>query len=185
AENLKTTKFKNGDLITNVTGDAAWVALTGPAYCWYNNDESTYKPLYGALYNWFAASSDNLCPEGWHVPTNAEFETLEVFLGMTADQASEWEWRGTDQGSKMKNTTGWGTTGNGTNSSGFSALPGGYRFYGNGSFNLAGTLGYWWSSSEDGGAGIYRMLQNDHDDVYKLGTTKTAGKSIRCVKDTK
>jgi hypothetical protein len=75
AENLKTTTFKDGITgIPNVTDPVAWNALTGPGYCWYNNIEATYKPLYGALYNWFTVSTGNLCPTGWHVPTDAKLQ---------------------------------------------------------------------------------------------------------------
>ena len=77
----------------------AWiVALTTAAYCWYNNDGTTYKPLYGALYNWFAVNTGNLCPTGWHVPSDAEFSTLELYLGMSpADITGLWIWMVPDQ----------------------------------------------------------------------------------------
>jgi len=182
AENLKTTKYNNDTSIPNITDNTTWSTLTTPAYCWYNNDISN-KATYGALYNYYAANTDNLCPTDWHVPTDAEFETLEMFLGMTSEQAYSWEWRGTDEGAKMKKTTGWDAGGNGTNLSGFSALPGGYRYFLNGEFYLAGTLGYFWTSDEIDSKGIYRLLEGSHNDVYKNSTTRTAGKSIRCVKD--
>jgi uncharacterized protein (TIGR02145 family) len=184
AENLKTTKYSDNTSIPNVTSNSAWIKLTTPGYCWYNNDETTNKPTYGALYNWYTAKTGKLCPTGWHVPTDAEFKTLEMSLGMTQVQADGTLWRGTDQGTQMKNTTGWKTGENGTNTSGFSALPGGYRYHLDGAFNNVGELGYWWCSNESGPTfGNYRRLDGSSDGVYRDGTLKAAGKYIRCVKD--
>jgi uncharacterized protein (TIGR02145 family) len=184
AENLKTTKFNDNSSIPNVTGNSAWSNLTTPGYCWYNNDEATNKPLYGALYNWYAAKTGKLCPTGWHVPTDTEFKTLEMSLGMTQSQADVTLWRGTNEGDQMKSTTGWKTGENGTNTSGFSALPGGYRYHQNGVFNNIGELGYWWCFNESAPTlGYYRRLDGNNDGVYRDGTLKAAGKYIRCVKD--
>jgi uncharacterized protein (TIGR02145 family) len=184
AENLKTTKFNDNKDILNVTSNSAWIKLTTPGYCWYNNDETANKPKYGALYNWYTAKTGKLCPTGWHVPTDAEFKTLEMFLGMKQGQADGTSWRGTNQGSQMKNTTGWKTGENGTNSSGFSALPGGFRYYADGSFFNEGTLSYWWSSDESSSTtGIYRRLDGSNAGVFREGTLKAAGKYVRCLKD--
>ena len=94
AENLKTTRFNDNSSIPQVTVTADWIVLTTPAYCWMLNDEVTYKDLYGALYNWFAVNSGKLCPTGWHVPSDAEFMTLEEALGMSPDTVKIWDWRG-------------------------------------------------------------------------------------------
>lgn len=183
AENLMTITFNNSNSITNVTDAGTWIALNTPAYCWYDNDEATNKPLYGALYNWFTADNANLCPTGWHVPSDEEFKTLEMYLGMTQVQADGFSWRGTDQGTQLKNTTGW-TTGNGTNTSGFSALPGGYRYYGDGGFVGAGTISYWWTSDAVSAANAYyRRLDGAETGVFREGAVKTAGKYVRCLKD--
>src|SRR5665647_1837905 len=116
AQNLATTKYKDNSSIPNLAANAAWIAENGTAghngaYCWYNNDGTTYKPLYGAIYNWYAVNTGNLCPTGWHVPSDLEYQTLELFLGMSpgtsTGQVGAWEDRGTDQGTQMKNTTGW------------------------------------------------------------------------------
>ena len=153
------------------------------AYCWYNND-IVYKPTYGALYNWYAVNTGKLCPSGWHVPSDDEFMTLEQTLGMTADQLEVWGWRGTDQGTKMKNITGWDDGGNGTNSSGFSALPGGYRYGADGEFFLLTTITYWWTSTQhDADRGWYRRLDSSATGVYRASTSKKGGKYIRCVKN--
>jgi len=183
AENLRTTTFTNNAPILNVTDNTEWSNLNGPAYCWYNNDIS-YKPTFGALYSWFTIESGALCPSGWHVPTDADFKTLEMSLGMTQVQADASEWRGTDQGKKMKNTTGWASGGNGTNASGFSAMPSGYKYYETGTTNDLGKLCYWWtSSSTSSDIAAYRRLDGNNDAVYRNGTYKRAGKAVRCVKD--
>ena len=186
AENLKTTRFNDNAIINLVSNGATWAGLTGAAYCWYGNDQAVYEPLYGALYNWYAANAGNLCPTGWHVPTYAEFRTLELSIQMPLDQVDLYGWHGTDQGSKLKNTTGWDAGGNGNNSSGFSAAPGGYRYYLNGSFYGAGSLFYMWLSTEDvvdPTYAWYRRLENTHNDIYSGTVEKKAGKAVRCVKD--
>ncbi len=183
ADNLRTSKLNDNSQIQNITDNALWAAATNSAYCWYNNN-SSFKPTYGALYNWFTVTSGKLCPAGWHVPTDAEFNTLEITLGMSSDLTEAWGWRGTDHGNKMKSQNGWGENGNGTNSSGFSALPGGYRSGSEGKFLLETTITYWWCSTEhDADRGWYRRLDSASDQVYRASTTKKGGKYIRCVKD--
>ncbi|MDF1561355.1 MAG: fibrobacter succinogenes major paralogous domain-containing protein, partial [Bacteroidales bacterium] len=117
AENLKTTKYNDDTPIPNITADEEWIVITSPAYCWFGNNISN-KDIYGALYNWYVIGTGKLCPDGWHVPNDEEYKTLEKVLGMSSDQADLWNWRGTDQGSQMKSTSGWTEGGNGTNSSG-------------------------------------------------------------------
>ncbi len=183
AENLRATSLNNNTPISEITDNAQWVSVNTPAYCWYNNDVS-FKPTYGALYNWYSVNSGQLCPDGWHVPTDDEFNLMETTLGMAADQAGVWGWRGTDHGLKMKNTTGWEESGNGTNSSGFTALPGGYRFGLDGMFMLQSTITYWWTASEhDADRGWYRRLDSSSDQVYRASTSKKGGKYVRCVKN--
>lgn len=184
AENLKTTKYNDESAIPNITLSADWITLSTDAFCWAQNNEATFKPLYGALYNWYAVETGNLCPTGWHVPTDGEFSAMEVALGMTSEQASASDWRGTDQGKQLKNTTGWQTGENGTNTSGFSALPAGYRSYITGNFEGLGLITYFWSASGlDENIALYRRLDGDNDKVYRSGTYKRAGKSVRCVKN--
>ncbi len=184
AENLKTTRYNDDAIIPNITVNTDWIALTSDAYCWVQNDEATYKSLYGALYNWYAIEGGKICPTGWHVPTDTEYSAMEMSLGMTAPQAEGTEWRGTDQGKKLKNTTGWATGQNGTNTSGFSALPTGYRSYITGISEGIGLITYFWTASDlNEDIAAYRRLDGDNDKVYKGGTYKRAGKSVRCVKD--
>lgn len=184
AENLKTTRYNDDTQIPNVTDNTAWKDLSTGAYCWYMNDEAANKNSYGALFNWYAVNSGLICPTGWHMPSDQDFITLEYFLGLPAAEGTAWEWRGTDQGKQMKSTSGWATGQNGTNTSGFSALPGGYRYYDNGSYAGLGLLGYWWSSSEaNTGTGYYRRLDGDNDKVYRASAPAQAGKSVRCIKN--
>ena len=183
AENLRTTKFNDNNPIPNITGNTEWLNLSGAAYCWYNNDIS-YKPTLGALYSWYTITEGGLCPSGWHVPTDEEFGTLEIFLGMNPDSINIWGWRGTNQGTQMKDTTGWDNEGNGTNTSGFTGLPGGYRYAAQGAFYALGRLTYWWTKTENGTVEAwYRRLDASQNDVYRASTSKKGGKYIRCLKD--
>jgi len=184
AENLKVTKFNDNNPITLASESVDWIVLTGAGYCWYNNDPDFNKPTYGALYNWFAASNANLCPTGWHVPTDVEFNSLEVSLGLPQADVDIWGLRGTDHGTKMKSTTGWNSGANGTNTSGFTALPGGYRYYSDGTYQGQNSYEYFWTATEhDTERGWYRRLAGIETGVYKASTDKRAGKAIRCVKD--
>lgn len=184
AENLKTTQYNDETAIPYVTGNVTWAGLAGPAYCWYN-DAPANKDIYGALYNWFAASTANICPTGWRVPSDADFNTLELSLGVPSGEINVWGWRGTTEGAEMKSTTGWSSNGNGTNTSGFTALPGGYRQHTSGGSYGLGDLTYFWTTTEHAAEpteGWYRHLSNVENRVNKAATLKTAGKYIRCVK---
>ncbi len=177
-ENLKTTKYRSGDLIANVTDNAAWAALATGAYCWYNNNAATYKATYGALYNWYAvADSRNIAPTGWHVPTDAEWTILKDYLGGT---------RVADGKLKEAGTAHWLTPNtDATNSTGFTALPGGYRLYLGGAFYDVGEVGYWWSSTAyDAYNAWYRDLYYYYNaNAYRVNNNKQEGFSVRCVRD--
>ncbi|MFN5842688.1 MAG: FISUMP domain-containing protein, partial [Bacteroidota bacterium] len=138
AQNSNVDHFRNGSLIPQARTDEEWLEAGDnhlPALCYYNNDPA-YGEKYGKLYNWYAVmDSRGLCPTGWHVPSDAEWTILENYLGSEA-------------GTKLKASYGWYEGGNGTNSSGFSGLPGGFRNDSNGTFYSVGVLGYWWSSTE-------------------------------------
>jgi len=188
AENLKTNRYNDGSQIPNVTGDADWVPLKTGAYRWYNNDAATYKNTYGALYNWYTVKTGKLCPTGWHVPSDDEWKQLEMALGMTqaqADGCGEFpgiSGRGTNQGTQMKATIGWydweGKYGDGTNTSGFSALPGGETDW-SGKFEIEGYCGSWWSSTN----AIDRVLDFSDPGVISGVQNAHCGISIRCLKD--
>ncbi len=146
----------------------------------YNNNPANGK-VYGRLYTWDAAKT--ACPDGWHLPSDDEWKTLEMFLGMSQSEADNTGFRGTDEGKKMKSTSGWSDNGNGTNSSGFNALPGGGRSS-NGSFLNLGDYGYWWSASEDTGTHAWgRGLRYGADQVDRYNTNKVNSFSVRCLKN--
>jgi uncharacterized protein (TIGR02145 family) len=186
AENLKVTHYRNGDPIPNVTDGGTWSGLTTGAYCNYTNDVG-YVATYGRLYNWYAvADSRNLAPAGWHVPTDAEWKQLEMYLGMSQAQADAMNWRGTDEGGKLKEagTTHWNSPNTGaTNESGFSALPGGGRTY-DGSFGYMGGSAYFWSSTETYSNFAWRRhLYYSTSQVHRFYYLKRHGFSVRCVRD--
>ena len=185
AENLKTTKYKDGTSIPNVTDSAAWINLSTPAYCWYNNDAATYKNTYGALYNWYAVNTGKLVPTGWHVPTDAEWTTLTNYvtanLGTSINvakalaAATDWTIYSTT------GTIGCDLTLN--NSTGFSALPGGNRGSDNGAF-VVGYYGNWWSSTEYLTYSAWsRTMSYRASNVYRNLNYKHSGFSVRCVRD--
>lgn len=175
AENLKTTRYANGDVIPKVSDPTQWSALTTGAWVHFN-DNSQYENPYGKLYNWYAASDPrNVCPAGWHVPTDAEWDTLVTFLG--GYQVA---------GGKMKvpGTAFWQSPNTGaTNESGFSALPGGTRGS-SGAFYSLGDLGVWWSSSADSSTLAWsRGLNYGNANVGGNNYYKEGGFSVRCVRD--
>jgi len=184
AENLKTTKYNNGTNIPLVTDNEAWRDLNTPAHSWYNNDPGTYKNISGAFYNWYAINTGMLCPTGWHVATDNDFKVLEMYLGMTQEQADESYWRGGDQGTKMKSTTGWNNNGNGNNLSGLSIVAGGYRFYQDGVFYDFGSTGSFLTATEHTSTTvIYRNFHYSEPGVFRKDAPKSAGKSVRCVRN--
>ena len=167
AENLRTTTYLNGDAIPQNLSDGDWFSTTSGAMAFY-----TGGPAYGGLYNWYAVDdARGLCPSGWHVPTDGEWTILTDHLGGESVA-----------GGQMKANYGWFNDGNGTNSSGFSGLPGGYRYY-DGSFGFAGYGGFWWSSSPDGSAAWYRSQGNYDEYVYRSTNNLRSGFSVRCVRD--
>jgi len=177
AENLKVTKYRNGDLIQYITDSTAWGALTSGAYCWYNNAPDTYQATYGALYNWFAVTdSRNIAPVGWHVPTDSEWITLTNFLGGE-----------TLAGGKLKEagTIHWQSPNAGaTNETGFTALPGGHRTeYGPFGATIL-NRGHWWTSTPSNSSiSYYRDM--DYSDILVTRNLYylRAGFSLRCLKD--
>jgi uncharacterized protein (TIGR02145 family) len=181
-ENLKTTKLKDNTEIPNITDATEWINLSAPAYCWLDNDIQ-YKAAYGALYNWYTVNTGKLCPAGWHVPTDNDFKVLELALGMASDQVDLTDWRGTNQGAQIKSITGWAVGENGTNTSGFSGLPGGYRWAMNGAFNGKEMITYWWSSDFTTDYGWYRRVDGTNNGIFRGATSKEGGKYVRCLKD--
>ena len=176
AENLATTKYDDGTDIPLVTDNSAWAALTTPGYCWYDNDQATYGSTYGALYNWYTVNTGNLCPTGWHVPTDGEWTTLTTYLGGESVA-----------GGKLKEAglAHWNSPNTGaTNETGFTALPGGVRDDG-GTFMAINGYGGWWSATEvDAGVAWGRGMFYYSSGVYRdYGYNKKNGFSVRCLRD--
>jgi uncharacterized protein (TIGR02145 family) len=175
AENLRVSKYRNGTDIPNVTGNTYWVNNTAGAWSYYNND-ATNNLIYGKLYNWYAvANTNNLCPTGWHLPSDAEWTTLTTFLGGESVSGGKMKSTGT-QYWQSPNTAA-------TNSSGFSGLPGGYRNY-NGTFSTIGNYGLWWSSEEYNTNNAWgRRLNYGEGGLIKGYGIKPYGFSVRCLRD--
>jgi len=183
AENLKVTHYRNGDEIANVTTKASWNNLTSGAYCNYDNDASNVA-TYGRLYNWYAVTDSRIiAPEGWHVPGNQEMKELEMFLGMKQSETDKLGWRGTNEGNKLKSTTGWDQNGNGTDDYGFNALPGGYRDN-DGNFIEIGHIGGFWCVTEyNSDEGLVLGLRYNGFNIGRGRNPKHIGVSVRCIKD--
>jgi len=184
-ENLATTKFNDGSLIPSVPNRTKWFALTSPGYCWYNNDSATYKNPYGALYNWYTVNTGKLCPTGWHVPTNEEWHTLVKFLDPSATDCycTESSLAGNDL--KEAGLTHWGTGNTATNSSGFTALGGGFRNYYDSSFEGHTAVAYYWTATQytPNPTVWQRILSNGNANVLEYLDYKNQGMSVRCMQD--
>jgi uncharacterized protein (TIGR02145 family) len=182
AENLRTTRYNDGASIPFVENGSVWLTLRTPAYCWYDNDESYFKEALGALYNWYTVNTGKLCPSGWHIPDDIEWNTMITFLG--GNEVA---------GGKMKETGSihwqWPNVG-ATNESGFTALPGGWRWGYEGSPD--GSFYYqcryktiWWTSLDTDISGTSFYLNNfdPYVHMYDWGSRKWNGESVRCVKN--
>jgi len=192
AENLKVTKYRNGDAIPNVTDGAQWSTLTTGACCSFDNSTAN-AGIYGRLYNQYAVKTGNLCPTGWHVPTDPEWTALTDYL-----EANGYSYDGATPGihiaKSLSSTTLWtSSTSNGAvgntdypeyrNKTGFTALPGGYRYFG-GEFNDLRLYGYWWTATEAPQSdGWYRTWSNNSTYAFRNHTNPRDGFSVRCLKD--
>ncbi len=177
-ENLKTTKFNDGDEIPLVTGGTQWTNLTTPGFCWQDNNEGTYKDDYGALYNWWAVNTNKLCPAGWHVPSKTEISELITILGGENVAGGAM---------KEKGTTHWISPNEGaTDSKGFSGLPGGFRYGQGGNFRPVGYEGDFWTSTVDnlpGESAWYLFIKNDIAGAFIDTQYTRDGYSVRCIRN--
>jgi uncharacterized protein (TIGR02145 family) len=182
AENLRADRYNDGTSIPLVTVDTLWWELTTPAYSWYNNDKAANMIPYGALYNWHAVNTGKLCPVGWHVPSDAEWTILADFLGgmsLAGDklkEAGDTTWKSFFHDESI----------NPTNSSGFTAFPGGSRSGSEGQpdFDNMGYEGSWWSSTADYENFAFRILiQGKWNQLYRDEVFTSVGFSVRCLKD--
>lgn len=199
AENLKVTHYANGSAIPYVETNSDWDALgyDDKAYCWYDNSTAN-RDIYGGLYTWSAAkngeaSSDanpsgvqGVCPSGWHLPSESEWRVLEMYLGMSQSDVEIYGMRGTDQGGKLKevDNTHWSTPNLGaTNSSGFTALPGGHRSNSGIFYNLYNHTAFYSSTEKSKYDSWSRVIKHNSAGVLRGISNGRQGTSIRCIKD--
>jgi len=184
-ENLETTRYLNGDTIPEIISVHDWSNQTIGAQCIYdNNTELGYS--YGRLYNWYAVNdSRKIAPKGWHIPTEVEWSTLENYLvnhlgysGSAAKAlAANTNWTQFDAVNAVGNDL------SKNNSSGFTALPGGNRYW-TGEYDDVGDIGCWWSSTESEPTSAWsRGIYFYYDIVSRNSSKKEYGLSIRCIKD--
>lgn len=187
--NLKVTHYNNGEPIPTDYSNAQWSNLSTGAYCIYDNDPVN-ADIYGALYNWYAVNDPRgIAPEGWHVATDEEIMELEMFLGMSESEANDFDYRGTNEGSKLAGRSDLWADGLlesnpefGT--SGFNFLPGGYRYYTDGAYSYKILNGYLWTSTENAvNHAWYRLMDSNYSEIARFGRTQQCGFSVRCVRD--
>lgn len=184
AENLATTRYNDHSEIPVVTDEKIWAGLTTPACCWYNNDTAN-KSIYGALYNWHAVNTRKLCPSGWHVPTEDEWKILAESVNGDGGSLKV-------PGPSLFKDPKYNPNIGASNTSGFTALLGGFRS-GNGTFYNNQQAGFWWSATEYDGSGTFPEWNFDDAIAFTLGkrsagygiqhNNKLYGLSIRCLKD--
>ena len=176
AENLKVTRYRDGSAIQCVTADSVWCDLKSGAYCWGSEDSASYRATYGALYNFYAVNDNRgLCPNGWHVPTEAEWLAMEAYLGGHEVAGGK---------AKESGTVHWNRPNTGaTNESGFAGLPAGGR----GRFGGPGEIGNyatWWSSTATDSVYAWHWgLYTGNARIRSNSGHKASGFSVRCVKD--
>ncbi len=175
SKNLDVAFYRNGDPIPKVTDPTAWAGLTTGAWCYYNNDPIQGNS-YGKLYNWYAVNDPRgLAPQGWHIPSDAEWTTLVTNLGGSLVA-----------GGKMKEPGSVNWTPPNTdsdNSSGWTGLPGGFRGS-NGSYTSIRFDGGWWGSTENGTSfAWFRLLGFSNTSLLRINNYKQDGFSVRCIRD--
>ncbi len=177
AENLKVTHYRDGTAIPNLTSDGDWTSTSSGAYCIYNNNAANEVDTYGALYNWHTVTdSINVAPAGWHVPTDAEWQTLVDYLGGSSVAGGKLKESGTSHWN--------GPNAGVTNESGFTALPGGARYGSDGGYGDMGAYGHFWSATElDSSTARSRVLTSSGSGVWRVNDDKRSGLTIRCVRD--
>jgi uncharacterized protein (TIGR02145 family) len=175
SENLKTSRYRNGGSIPYVVGNTEWQVLITGAWSYYDHDAAN-DPIYGKLYNWYTTQGDTLCPIGWGVPTDSAWSILTTYLG-----------GGSVAGGKLKSigTAYWNAPNTGaTNESGFSVLPGGYRYAD--SFTNIRSNAFFWSAAENDVAwirGLYSNYGSVSRDGFNSSGIKSVGASVRCIRD--
>jgi len=173
AENLRTTKYNNGNSIPVVVDNLKWKNMTSGGLCWYDNDKSKNNSTYGVLYNGYVIETDMICPIGWHVPSDEDWNELQQYYGNYAGLQL-----------KAQGTLHWKNNSvNVTNETGFSALGGGYRNT-TGLFQFINETGLWWTSTTANQTNLVtRAMYGNNASIAKGSYSKNTGASIRCKKD--
>jgi uncharacterized protein (TIGR02145 family) len=174
AENIKTTKYSNGELIETTSPDTLDISgETTPEYQWVYEGDNNFEAAFGRLYTWYAATdSRNVCPDGWHVPTDAEWTILYDFLGGSTVAGGKLKETGTSNWI-VPNTAA-------SNQSGFTALPGGYRY--DNSFSALGKWGFWWTASQTSPVNASSCyLAYNENEMHLENDLKNSGNSVRCL----
>jgi uncharacterized protein (TIGR02145 family) len=188
AENLKTSRYKNGIPVPEVSDAGTWGSLSTGASCWYTNDSANHGCPYGKLYNWFAVvNSNGLCPEGWRIPSDEDWMTLEMEMGMPESELFGVGPRGLSLqiGGKMKSTSDdWLSPNAGaSNSSGFSVVPTGFRYPDGADYQYAYQTAFWSSTGFSDESAYDRIFGRDHSGIKRSNGAKIDGLSVRCVKE--
>ena len=175
ASNLKTTKYNDGTPIPEVTEANSWANTTTPAYCWYDNDPANAS-VYGALYKWQTVDGGDLCPTGWRVPTTTDWTVLVNYLGADTLAGGMLKETGTQHWDTLMPGT--------TNSTGFTALPGGMRSVSGGTFQNKGSHAYFWTSEDYSAHFAHMRYMTYNSNAFSAaGNNKGNGFSVRCVKE--
>lgn len=173
AENLRTTKYNNGTSISVVTDKDTWQNLTSAGMCWYDFEQGKYSSVYGALYNGYVIETDKVCPTGWHVPTDKDWDELQqpygAYAGIQLKEQGNHHWK--DNSPKV------------TNETGFTALGSGY-INSVGYFNSINGTGVWWTKTAASQTDLAtRAMWGNNNSLGKGRYPKKSGNSIRCIKD--
>jgi len=180
-ENLDVLTYRNGDLIPKVTDAALWESLTTGAWCYYvvtgGADGPTNGAIYGKLYNWYAVNdARGLAPQGWHIPTNADWTTLRTLLGGSSLAGGKMKTNGTNSWASPNSSA--------TNESGFAGLPGGLRDGTDGVFYGVRFYGHWWSALENNSTNAWFAYLHSNNGNLELGYwDKRNFLSVRCLRD--
>ncbi|MFA6569869.1 MAG: fibrobacter succinogenes major paralogous domain-containing protein [Bacteroidota bacterium] len=185
-KNLDVDHYRNGDIIPEVKDPTEWSNLSTGAWS-YCNEDSVTDSIYGKFYNWYAVNDPRgLAPEGWHIPSDEEWKTLEIYLGMSQSEADKEGSRGTNEGGKLKEagTVHWKYPNIGaTNETGFTALPGGFHYPNGNHYNIGIYFQCWTSTEHSATFSWFRNLAYGYSNIFRAYDHKENGFSVRCIKN--
>ncbi|MEX0968147.1 MAG: FISUMP domain-containing protein [Bacteroidia bacterium] len=174
AENLRTSRFNNGDSILEEEDNAVWPTLTEPGMCWYDNDSATHHFLYGRIYNGYVAMDPDICPAGWSVPSEQDWDKMISSLGGASMAGGKLKQAGTEHWEEPNTGA--------TNNSGFTALPGGFRSHADGTFNYRGQRAGWFVTTPGSGV-LFKWVSWSLESSGSGPIAPEAGLAIRCFRN--